>query len=74
MKTTSGVLMLAVILSWVIGTALTIHGLILAFSASVLLGIAALILEPSPAVISLVYIFTGTNVPAKLMAWLNLPV
>jgi hypothetical protein len=40
-------------------------GLYLAFSASVLLGIVVLIVEPAPLVIGLWYIFFGVNLAEK---------
>jgi hypothetical protein len=43
-------------------------GLYLAFSASVLLGIVVLIVEPAPLVIGLWYIFFGVNLAEKWLA------
>ncbi len=56
-----------------IGTVLvsSIVGLYLAFSASILLGIIVLLVEPSPLVIGLVYLFTGTDLAEKLVNWFN---
>ncbi len=53
---------------WITSIALTIHGLYLAFSASVVLGIIALFVEPSPLLFSLVYLLAGVNLPEKIMA------
>jgi hypothetical protein len=60
-----------VILLWlaifVVSLSLTIHGLYLAFSASIVLGICALILEPSPLIISLIYLAFHYNIPQKIV-------
>ena len=45
----------------------TIHGLVLAFSASVLLGVIVLICEPSPLFIGLAYWFFGANLAEMIM-------
>jgi len=47
----------------------SIYGLILAFKASVVLGILALFVEPSPAVFGLAMIFAKTNLPQLIVAW-----
>lgn len=47
--------------------ALTIYGLYLAFSASIILGVLALIVEPSPLVIGLVMFFFNKNLAQMLM-------
>lgn len=49
----------------------SLHGLVLAFSASIVLGIIALIFEPLPLVIGLVYWVTGTNLPQVVAASLG---
>lgn len=43
-------------------------GLYLAFSASVLLGFAVLIVEPAPLFIGIVYIFWGVNLAERVLA------
>ena len=58
---------------WASAVVISIYGLILAFKASIILGIIALIVEPSPFIFGLVALF-GTNVPEKIQAWLGLPV
>lgn len=55
----------------VIGLGLTIHGLYLAFSASIVIGIIAIVVEPSPLIISLVYIAFGKNIPQMILQWLS---
>ena len=45
----------------------TIHGLVLAFSASVLLGVIVLICEPSLLFIGLAYWFFGANLAEMIM-------
>jgi hypothetical protein len=47
--------------------ALTIHGLYLAFSASIVLGIIVLFLEPTPLIISLCYLFGGVNLAEEIV-------
>jgi hypothetical protein len=43
-------------------------GLYLAFSASILLGIVVLLVEPAPLVIGLWYIFFGVDLAARVLA------
>lgn len=52
---------------WALGIIGTLVGLYLAFSASILLGIIVLIVEPAPLVIGLVYLFMGIDLAAKIM-------
>lgn len=62
---------------WLLGLAtfaLSVYGLILAFKASIILGIIAFVLEPSPLVIGVVAYFGGMNVAPKIAAWLHLPI
>jgi len=56
-----------------IGFALSIYGLILAFKASVILGVIALIVEPSPFVIGVIALF-GPDVCPAIQAWANFPI
>ena len=49
----------------------TIHGIILAFSASVLLGVAFLFLHPLPFITGVAYWIAGYNIPAEIMKLLN---
>jgi hypothetical protein len=49
----------------------TLYGLYLAFSASILLGIVVLIVEPSPLVIGLVMLFFHKNLAQMLLDFLN---
>jgi ABC-type methionine transport system permease subunit len=58
------------IISMLVGIAalvLTIKGLILAFSASILVGIIVLIVEPLPFIIGLVYMCNGTDLAQKIL-------
>ncbi len=50
-----------------------IYGLVLAFKASIILGMAVLIIEPSPVIIGLVALCGHPEFCAKFAAWLNLP-
>ena len=50
---------------------LSLYGLYLAFSASVVLGLLALFIEPSPFIFGAVMFFMDKNIPEMLMEWLN---
>jgi hypothetical protein len=50
---------------------LTLHGLYLSFSASLVLGIIVLIAEPSPIVISLIYLAFNYNIPEHVIEFFN---
>lgn len=52
---------------------LTIYGLYLAFSASIILGIVVLILEPTPMILALVALIAKPDVCEAIAKWLNLP-
>ena len=61
---------------FVIGLALTligtsIYGLVLAFSASIILGIITLLLEPAPLLFGLVMLLFDKNIPELIMQFLN---
>lgn len=58
-----------------IGLALipSFYGAYLAFKASIILGIVALVVEPSPAVIGWIAILGRSDVCQKIAAWLHLP-
>lgn len=56
---------------WVGILGATIYGLYLAFSASLLVGILALIIEPSPLIIGLVMLFFDKNLAQMLVDFLN---
>ena len=48
----------------------TIYGLYLAFSASIILGIIVLFVEPAPLVIGLVMMFWHVNLATEIMSWI----
>ena len=50
---------------------ISVYGLYLAFTASIILGIIALIVEPSPLLIGLVMIAFDKNLPEIIMNYLN---
>jgi len=50
---------------------LTIYGIVLAFSASVILGILCIFLEPSPLVFGAAMFFFDKNLPELIMNYLN---
>lgn len=53
------------------GIGLSIYGLVLAFKASVVLGVIVLVVEPSPLVLGLVGVFRP-DVAQQLAHWLGL--
>lgn len=64
--------MIKLFLIWAILVAMTIHGLVLSFSASVVVGIVAIFLQPLPLIFSLVYLVSGVNLAAKIASELGL--
>lgn len=50
---------------------ISIYGLYLAFSASIALGIIALIVEPSPFIIGLLMIFVDYNLPQAIIDYVK---
>lgn len=53
---------------------LTIYGLVLAFKASIILGIIVLVLEPSPFILGLLAVFGMSDIAQKIATWLNFPI
>jgi hypothetical protein len=64
-------LIFAVLIIGIVGV--SVYGLVLAFKASIILGIIALIVEPSPLVFGMAALY-GTNVPEAIQNWINFPV
>lgn len=52
--------------------ALSIYGLYLAFSASIVLGFLALIIEPSPFILGVLALFGHPEVAQKIVTWISL--
>ena len=52
---------------------LSVYGIYVAFSASIIVGIVSLIIEPSPLVIGGLMLFADYNLPEKLVEVLGLP-
>lgn len=52
--------------------AVSIYGLVLAFKASIILGLIALIVEPSPLALGLVALFGHPDIAHRIAAWLGL--
>lgn len=46
-----------------------VHGAYLAFSASIVLGLVCILVEPSPLIFSLVYLIWDKNLPELIMKW-----
>ena len=46
---------------------LSIYGMVLAFSASIVLGVVVLLIEPLPLIIGLVKLLTGINLAQKIL-------
>lgn len=55
------------------GVGLTLVGAVLAFKASIILGIVALFVEPSPLVFGVLWMCGHGDVPLRLAQWLHLP-
>jgi hypothetical protein len=53
---------------------LMIYGAVLAFKASIILGVLALIVEPSPFVIGIIGLCGHPELCAKIAAWIGLPI
>ncbi len=49
----------------------TVYGVVLAFKASILLGLIALIVEPSPFIFGLVMLLCEVNLAEKIMVWVH---
>lgn len=65
---------LTVLLSlvFVIGAlGLTLYGLVLAFSASIILGVIVLFVEPSPFIIGAIMFFFHKNLAQMIVDWLS---
>jgi hypothetical protein len=62
------------ILVALLGTAIcgvAIYGLVLAFSASICLGIICLVAEPAPLIIGLAKLFWGVDLAQRVMEWIG---
>lgn len=57
----------------VVSLGLTVYGLYLAFSASIILGIVVLVLEPTPLVLAVIALVAKPDVCEAIAKWLNLP-
>lgn len=49
----------------------SVYGLVLAFKASLVLGLLSFLIEPSFVVYGLVMLFGGVNLPERIVAWFN---
>lgn len=56
---------------WILGIVCTLYGLYLAFSASIILGIIAFIVEPSPFIIGAVMLFFHKDLAQIIVDFLN---
>lgn len=52
--------------------ALTIYGVVLAFKASIVLGVLALLIEPSPFILGVLALFGHPDTAQKIANWLGL--
>ena len=67
-----GVLGYLLMVMWILfALAMAIYGLYLAFSASIILGIIVLLVEPSPLLIGLVMVFFHKNLAQMLIDFLT---
>ena len=67
-----GILMLLVIAFWLFVITMGVVGIIVNFSASVILGIIGLILSPMNPVIGIVYTFVNPNISEEIARWAHL--
>lgn len=69
----AGIIMASMIfLWWLTCTGVTVYGLYLVFSASVVLGLCALVIPllwPIVPLTALLAIFTDVNLPEKILSW-----
>lgn len=65
------VYMMAVVCLSLGSLALSIYGICLAFSASIILGIIVLFIQPAPFIIGLVMFFLEKNLAQEIMNWIN---
>jgi hypothetical protein len=56
---------------WATAVGLSIYGLYLAFSASIILGIVAVFVEPAPLVLALVEILAHRHLAQEIVNWFN---
>lgn len=66
-----GIIALFMLAFWFFCLGMTFYGLYLAFSASIILGILAFIIEPSPFIFGVVMFFFDKDLPQMLIEWLN---
>lgn len=57
---------------WLAAICTSIYGLYLAFSASIVLGVVVLLLEPSPLILGLVALCGNPDVAQRIATWLGL--
>lgn len=62
---------IAFISLWLAAIGLTVYGLYLAFSASIILGIVVLLVEPSPLIIGLVMLAFNKNLAQMVVDFLS---
>ena len=59
-------------MAWGLGIfGLSIYGVVLAFSASVVLGILSIFVQPAPLIFGAGKFLFGVNLPVMIMAWLH---
>jgi hypothetical protein len=69
-----GILGVLVVVGLILSLAgLSFYGIYLAFSASIILGIIALFVQPSPFVFGVCMVF-GKNIPEIIQAWADFPI
>ena len=67
----AGLVMVFCLLLAVCCLGLTVYGLYIAFSASFVIGLIALIFEPSPLIIALVYLAFNYDIPQHIVDYFN---
>jgi len=58
---------------WIMVVGISIYGLVLCFKASIILGIIALVIEPTPLIVGLCAIF-GKDIANAIQNWIHFPV
>ncbi len=51
------------------GLVASVYGIVLAFKASIVLGLVVLVVEPTPFIIGAVYLLTGTDLAQRVVQW-----
>lgn len=67
------IMAIVILLIAVLSLGLTVYGLYLAFSASIILGIVVLLIEPTPLILAVIALTAKPDICEAIAKWLNLP-